>query len=238
MTLHGVWNPCLVDCCAVSLCGAVAQNGLMNLETRTALLVIDAQESFRQRADDWAVTANPLVFDAIARLVAHARATGQLVVWVTHADPGTGGAFDPELGFVRVVAELDPRDTELQVTKTSVNAFTTTNLHQQLALRDVRRVVICGIRTEQCCETTARVASDLGYAVEFVTDATTTSAIESTPTYSGVSANDLITRTESVLGGRGFASIVTTEQLVGSGERSEALGGWVVDRVGEKVLSN
>jgi nicotinamidase-related amidase len=41
----------------------------------------------------------------------------------------------------------------------------------------VREVVICGIRTEQCCETTARVASDLGFDVTFVTDATATSAI-------------------------------------------------------------
>ncbi|AWB86669.1 isochorismatase family protein [Mycetocola zhujimingii] len=186
----------------------------MNRETRTALLVIDAQESFRQRPDDWARMANPFVFDNIARLVAHARSAGQLVVWVTHAEPGTGGVFDPELGFVRVVAELDPLDSELRVTKTSVNAFTTTNLHQQLVQHDVRRVVICGIRTEQCCETTARVASDLGFEVEFVTDATTTSDIEPGPGYAGVSADDLISRTASILGSREFASIVTTEQLV------------------------
>ncbi len=36
---------------------------------------------------------------------------------------------------------------------------------------------MCGIRTEQCCETTARVAFDLGYQVTFVTEATATSPI-------------------------------------------------------------
>ncbi|MCR2785937.1 MULTISPECIES: isochorismatase family protein [unclassified Microbacterium] len=184
----------------------------MTRETGTALLVIDAQESFRQRPDDWAATANPLLLANIARLVDHARAAGDIVAWVTHSEPGTGGVFDPSSGFVRVFAELDPRDDEIQVTKTTVNAFTSTDLQHQLTARGVRRVVICGIRTEQCCETTARVAGDLGFDVEFVTDATTTSAIGAGPGYGAVSGEELMRRTESVLGARGFATIVTTAE--------------------------
>ncbi len=188
----------------------------MTQVTGTALLVVDAQESFRQRADDWAATANPRVLENITRLVEHSRVVGDLIVWVTHAEPGTGGVFDPALGFVRVIDEFTPLDAELGVQKTSVNAFTTTNLQQQLMLRGIRRVVICGIRTEQCCEPTARVASDLGFEVEFVTDATTTSDIGAGDGYGPVSGEDLMRRTESVLGGRGFASIVTTSQRVGA----------------------
>lgn len=184
----------------------------MTSRTDTALLVIDAQESFRQRPDDWAATANPQVLANIARLVAHSRSVGDVIVWVTHAEPGTGGVFDPALGFVRVVSELEPVDGEIQVTKTSINAFTTTDLRQQLIEHGVRRVVICGIRTEQCCETTARLASDLGFEVDFVTDATTTSGIASGETYAAVSGDDLMRRTESILAARGFATIVTTTQ--------------------------
>jgi nicotinamidase-related amidase len=184
----------------------------MTERTDTALLVIDAQESFRQRPDDWAATANPQVLGNIDRLVTHSRSVGDLIVWMTHSEPGTGGVFDPELGFVRVMPELEPRDGELQMTKTSINAFTTTDLEQQLTQHGIRRVVICGIRTEQCCETTARIASDLGFDVEFVTDATTTSSIASGETYSAVSAEDLMRRTESILAARGFATIVTTAQ--------------------------
>lgn len=184
----------------------------MTTGTRTALLVIDAQESFRQRTDDWAATANPQVLDNIAWLVEHARSTGDLIVWITHAEPGTDGVFDPALGFVRVVSEFEPFDEDIQITKTSVNSFTTTNLQQQLMLHGIRRVAICGIRTEQCCETTARVASDLGFTVDFITDATTTSGIAAGEGYAAVSGVDLMRRTESVLGGRGFASIVTVAQ--------------------------
>lgn len=188
----------------------------MTQSTDTALLIIDAQESFRQRPDDWAATENPAVLDNIARLVDHARSVGDLVVWVTHAEPGTGGPFDPASGFVRVVSDLEPLSSELHVTKTSINAFTSTDLQQRLVQQGVRRLVICGIRTEQCCETTARVASDLGFDVDFVTDATTTSGIAAGATHAAVSGEDLMRRTESVLAARGFATIVSTAQRVGA----------------------
>jgi nicotinamidase-related amidase len=180
----------------------------------TALLVIDVQESFRQRPDDWQATANPAVVDRVARLVAAARAAGDLVVWVQHTEPGSGGVFDPESGFVRPIEPLRPEAGEPVVRKTSINAFTTTNLHQLLTTRGVRDVVICGIRTEQCCETTARVASDLGYRVRFVSDATTTSDIAAAGNLAAVSGADLIARTESVLAARGFATVVTTDEVV------------------------
>lgn len=188
----------------------------MTYPSDTALLVIDAQESFRQRADDWNATANPRVLANIGQLVDHSRSAGDAIVWVTHADPGTGSVFDPALGLVRVVSEFEPAEDELQMTKTSINAFTTTNLQQQLMQRGIRRVVICGIRTDQCCETTARVASDLGFEVEFVTDATTTSDIPAGESYAAVSGADLMRRTESVLAARGFATIATTAERVGA----------------------
>lgn len=187
----------------------------MTLTSDTALLVIDAQESFRQNPDDWAATANPRVLEHVAQLVDHSRSSGDLIVWITHAEPGSGGVFDPESGFVRIVSELKPAADELRVMKTSINSFTTTNLQQQLLRRGIRRVVVCGMRTEQCCETTARVASDLGFDVDFVTDATTTSAIPAAEDYASVPGEDIMRRTESILGGRGFASIVTTAQRVG-----------------------
>ncbi|MEV8175642.1 isochorismatase family protein [Microbacterium sp. NPDC079176] len=181
----------------------------------TALLVIDAQESFRQRPDEWAATANPGVIDNISQLVAYARRSGDAVVWVTHSEPGSGGVFDPANGFVRVVSDLDPQSDEIAVTKTTVNAFTSTDLEDQLRRRSVGRVVVCGIRTEQCCETTARMAADLGFTVEFVTDATTTSAIEATDGLAAVSGDEIMQRTESILAARGFATIVRTADRVG-----------------------
>jgi nicotinamidase-related amidase len=190
-----------------------------------ALLVVDVQESFRQRPN-WQAMTNPEIAAQVGRLVGAARAVGDLVVWILHAEPETGTVFDPALGHVRPLDGLVPREGEPQIVKTSVNAFTTTNLHQRLTQQNVREVVVCGIRTEQCCETTARVASDLGFDVTFVTDATTTSAIahpdapadqtvaELLADPRTLSAEDVIERTERILAAREFATIATTDQLV------------------------
>jgi nicotinamidase-related amidase len=198
----------------------------------TALLVIDVQESFRQRPL-WQVSSNPDVVDDVNRLVDAARRRGEFVVWVLHAAPGTGTVFDPVNGFVRLMDGLVPRDGEPTLTKTSHNAFTTTNLQQLLVQRGVDHVVVCGIRTEQCCETTARVACDLGYTVTFVTEATATNPIPHWDAPPDISIEEMmadprtlpveaiIARTEYALAGR-FARIATIDEVVG---RVEVLTG-------------
>jgi nicotinamidase-related amidase len=171
-----------------------------------ALVVVDVQESFRARPE-WEQIANPKIAEPVNRLVGLARAAGDLVVWVLHTEPGSQGVFDPEQGQVRLLEELErPRPGEPVLQKTSHNAFTTTNLQQLLIEAGVRELMVCGIRTEQCVETTARVGSDLGYRVVFVTDATTTNPV------GGLTADQIIERTEAVLRDR-FARIATVAEL-------------------------
>jgi nicotinamidase-related amidase len=195
--------------------------GIMN----RALLVIDVQESFRQ-GPLWPAISNPAIADDVDRLVDGARANGDLVVWVLHSEPGSGTAFDPASGHVRYIHPLEPRAGEPQLTKTSHNAFTTTNLQQTLTQQGITEVMVCGIRTEQCCETTARVASDLGYHVTFVTEATATGPIAHRDAPTGQTVEQLladprtlpagavIERTEYALAGR-FATIATIAEAVG-----------------------
>jgi nicotinamidase-related amidase len=194
-----------------------------------ALIIIDVQESFRQQPE-WAATSNPGIAAQVGRLVTAARAAGDLVVWVLHAEPGSGTAFDPASGYVRLMDGLVPQEGEPILTKSSHNAFTTTNLQQTLTARAISAIVVCGIKTEQCCETTARVGCDLGYKVTFATDATATMPIEhrDAPPARPLAAiladpatlqvQDVVARTEYALAGR-FAAIRTVEELTGtSGE--------------------
>ena len=88
--------------------------------------------------------------------------------------PAPATSFDPASGHVRLLDGLEPEPGEPVITKTSRNAFTTTNLQQILTEKGIRELVVCGIQTEQCCETTTRLAADLGYDVTFVTEATAT----------------------------------------------------------------
>jgi nicotinamidase-related amidase len=191
-----------------------------------ALIVIDVQESFRQNAL-WGAISDPGIAGQVGHLVDAARAQGDLVVWVLHAEAGSDTEFDPASGYVRLMDGLAARDGEPVITKTSHNAFTTTKLQQVLTAHGVTDVLVCGIRTEQCCETTARVASDFGYGVTFVTDATATSPIEHRDAPPGRSLADIvadpltlpvadvIARTEYALAGR-FATIATVADLAGA----------------------
>ena len=189
-----------------------------------ALVVIDVQESFRQRAI-WSATSNPDLIANLNRLVDEFRRAGDAVVWVLHDEPGSGGVFDPALGHVRFIDGLrPPAPGEPVLHKTAHNAFTTTNLQQWLTERGIRALTVTGIRTEQCVETTARIGSDLGYDVTFVTDATATFPIAhpDAPADRSVeeiladprtlSNADIIERTERVLAGR-FATIRSTADL-------------------------
>lgn len=191
-----------------------------------ALLVIDAQESFRARKS-WDLINHPNIAERCNRLVAAARKAGDLVIWVLHTEPGSGGVFDPASGNVRLLEPLQPADGEPVITKTSHNAFTTTNLQQILTSHGVGEIVISGIRTEQCCETTARVGSDLGYRVTFVVDATATQPLAA-PGLSldrdfdqvindprTLPAEAVVERTVYALADR-FATITTLDEFAGS----------------------
>jgi nicotinamidase-related amidase len=188
-----------------------------------ALIVIDVQESFRQRPN-WAASSRPDIVRQVSRLVDAVRGSGDPVYWVLHIEPGSGNVFDPASGFVRLMDGLDPAPGEPTLQKTSHNAFTTTNLQQRLTEQGITELLICGIRTEQCCETTARLASDLGYQVTFVIDATATTPIphrdapadrplaEVLADPTTLSTDEILRRTEYALAGR-FATIRTVDEL-------------------------
>jgi nicotinamidase-related amidase len=193
---------------------------------KTATIVIDVQESFRVRPL-WRTASNPHIVDDVNRLIDAARGRDELVVWVLHAEPGTGGEFDPASGHVRLQDGLAAEPGEPMLTKTAHNAFTTTNLQQILVTQGIGHVVVCGIRTEQCVETTARLACDLGYEVTFVTEATVTFPAPHRDAPEDLTVEqlladprtlpveDILARTEYALAGR-FATIATVAEVAGA----------------------
>jgi nicotinamidase-related amidase len=178
---------------------------------QSALLVIDAQASFIA-TPRWARRANPAFEANVAALVEAHRAAGLPVFYFLHTDGDAEFAIgSPHL---RLMDFLAPLAGEPVLIKDTRNCFTSTTLQARLVSLGVRRLAITGIQTEQCCETTARVATDLGYAVDFVIDATDTFPIphfDAPGQELGVEA--VIERTEYALRRR-FARIVKTAVLV------------------------
>ena len=176
------------------------RHGTHNATMKNALLVIDIQDSFKISPARWASRNNPRFEENVTELIARFRDAGRPVIFVLHNDSDPG--FRPGDPEVRLMSFLDRRESDPLIVKNTRNAFTSTDLQARLDALGVRRVAVCGISTEQCCETTTRVAADLGFEVDFVTEATATFPI------GGLSTDAIVERTEAVLRGR-FARIAT-----------------------------
>jgi nicotinamidase-related amidase len=183
----------------------------------TALIVIDAQESFRRRPY-WSDADAPVFLARLQALIDGAKAHGIPVVQIFHVEDR--GAFSLASGHVKTITGLSIAADAI-FHKRSHSALVGSGLDVWLVQHGIRRLIVSGIRSEQCCETTTRHASDLGYAVDYVTEATLTFAMTGrdgrrwTP-------EKIKARTELVLDER-FARIATVEQaLAGSATRLAA----------------
>lgn len=181
---------------------------------KQALLVIDVQESFRRRPY-FSERDLPAFLHNVQSLINRCQARGIPIVQVFHEEPGEdpGNPFCAASGAVRTMRELTLQPEAVFHKSVHSAMFGRSaggeTLEEWLRERGIAELLITGIRTEQCCETTTRHASDLGFSVRYVTDATLTFPMR---TRSGreVTAAEIQERTELVLDGR-FAAIVTTD---------------------------
>lgn len=180
---------------------------------KTCLIVIDVQESFRQCPF---LTHHdlPAYLAAQNTLIAGCVAQGVPVLRVLHSN-GPAVASNPfalESGHVRPLDGLAAFEASATFTKSRHSALVGTGLDVWLTRHGITRIVVSGIRTEQCCETTTRHASDLGWEVDYVTDATLTWDMVQ-PDGQTLSAADIKTRTATVLAGR-FATLCTVDEAL------------------------
>lgn len=180
---------------------------------KSCLIVIDVQESFRYRPF---FTSNGLAafLEAQNTLIEGCMARGVPVVRVLHCDgPATpSNPFAAESGHVQPLAGLVPFEAAATFTKSRHSALVGTGLDVWLTRQGVQRLIVSGIRTEQCCETTTRHASDLGWQVDFVTDATHTWDMVQ-PDGRPLAAADIKSRTATVLQGR-FATLCSVPEAL------------------------
>ena len=153
----GVWR---------SACPQARFGSTMN----TALLIIDVQRAL--------CTGNERVFgigvviERINSLSCRARAAAAPVVFVQHEEDE--GAFRSGTEGWELADGLVTAPGDLRVRKTTPNSFHRTLLQQLLQERRVERVVICGLQTEYCVDTTLRQALSLGYRIVLASDAHST----------------------------------------------------------------
>lgn len=180
---------------------------------KTCLIVIDVQESFRHSAfftdahlPAYLTAQNALIDGCVAR--------GVPVVRVFHSSgpEAADNPFSQVSGHVRPLHGLAPFEAAATFSKSRHSALVGTGLDVWLTSHGIQRLIVSGIRTEQCCETTTRHASDMGWAVDFVPEATLTWDMVQ-PDGQTLSAADIKTRTATVLQER-FATLCTVQQAL------------------------
>lgn len=137
----------------------------------SALLVIDVQASLC--VGEFAAFDIERVLATINGSIDRARAAGLPVLFVQHEQDS-----DPLFRFGspgwQLAAGLNAGPEDERVRKTTPDAFNGTPLHALLQARDIQRLLVCGLQSEFCVDTSVRRALSLGYTVELLADAHST----------------------------------------------------------------
>ena len=176
-----------------------------------ALIVIDFQRAFDSPGRP--PRNNPACEANLATLAGAWQAARLPIVLVRHEEPESV-AFAPGSGGTDFKAELDGVRADLVFAKSVNSAFLgEVDLDVWLRRRGITELVLVGIQTNWCVETTARMGGNLGYDVRVVLDATHTFDAAG-PDGTVLSADQLAAATATNLHSGGFATITSTEEVL------------------------
>jgi nicotinamidase-related amidase len=178
--------------------------------SRFALVVVDAQQGFEDPS--WGERDNPDCDGNIAALVERWDDEGRPLVYVRHDSTDPGSPLHPDSPGNALKDYLAP-EPDLLVTKSVNSSFHgSPDLDGWLRSTGAEGIVVCGITTNHCCETTARVGGNLGHTVLFAEDATHTFD-RTGPDGRSIAAAELRRVTATNLHGE-FATVVSTADLL------------------------
>lgn len=138
---------------------------------QTALVIVDVQKAMFPPEDP--VFMGEEIVSRIADLAGKAREREIPVVLVQHSGP-PGDSFEPNSEGWHLRDEILSGESEPVVHKDTPDSFFNTDLDLILKSMDVNRVIICGIQSELCVDTTCRSAFSHGYKVILLSDCHTT----------------------------------------------------------------
>lgn len=194
-------------------------NPEIRMYPNAALVVIDVQQTFDD-ADYWGNRDNPDAEKNIHRLVDYWQNHGLPLVMVTHTSTRPESTFHPDRAGSRLKSFLADVQSTVSVTKTVNSSFLgSPNLQDWLTANGIKQVVLCGIQTNMCVETTARMSGNLGFKTVVAIDACHTFDLQG-PDGSVTRAADLSKTTATNLFGGGFAEVVTVQSIIMSSQES------------------
>jgi nicotinamidase-related amidase len=173
------------------------------LPENTALIIIDVQKLFND--PKWGNRNNPQAEENIASLLGRWRETARPIYHIQHVE----GPFRPAHEFKDFIKPL-PGETIIR--KNVNSSFIGTNLESSLRNNKIDTLVIVGLTTNHCVETTTRMAGNLGFNTFLVSDATATFDRQGPDGL--VYSADMIHNMTMVNLHEEFATIVITEEVM------------------------
>lgn len=170
---------------------------------KTALLVIDVQQAL---IDDHPAHMDEFLLN-LKMLIDAAHSGGTEVVYVRH-DSGPGDVLEAGTPGWQLDRSLVPKENERIFDKRFNSAFRKTGLHEYLKERDISRLIVCGMQTEYCIDTSVKVAFEHGYDVFVPAGATTT---YDNPFLSGAK---IVAFYERMIWHEPLASVVSMEEAI------------------------
>lgn len=142
------------------------------MQAKSALVVIDVQRVMFETPGEVPFDGER-VLAAIRGLIDRAREQGAPVVYVQH-DAGADSPFPRGGDLWQIHPLIAPEEGDPVVEKAKPDAFAGTRLADVLAELGATRLVLCGLQSDCCVDTTCRRASSEGYEVVLASDAHTT----------------------------------------------------------------
>lgn len=141
----------------------------------------------------------------IQMLIAKAREVGHAIIYIQHSE-GSGSPLERGTPGWAIHPSIAPIAGDLVIEKETPDSFHETELHLKLQENGETELILTGMQTEVCVDTTCRRAFSLGYAVNLVRDA------HSTWNSNTLQADQIIEHHNTVL--RLFANVVDTENVL------------------------
>ena len=141
----------------------------MPLPHATALIVIDVQQGFDH--PKLGRRNNPDAESNVARLLAAWRESDRQIYHIQHLSTDDESPFQPGLPGVDHKEIAKPLWHEPIITKRVNSAFIGTDLETRIRQRMIKTLVICGLTTNHCVESTTRMAGNLGFETHLAGDA-------------------------------------------------------------------
>ena len=175
------------------------------MKSKTALVVIDTQLGMFETPGVPPVPDGECLLGNIEGLIESAREAGTAVVHVRHAG-GPCHLLERDTRGWSIHPRVAPAGGEPDVDKETPDSFLRTTLRDELDSRGVRRLVLAGMQTEYCVDTTCRRAFGLGYEVTLAADA------HGTWDDGTLTAAQIVAHHNEVMG-NGFAEVVPSGEI-------------------------